>query len=138
VETELIGEPGKFDVIYSTFSLHHWTNPALGIKNLYQSLNENGILSIYDFFRGGIFYYIRIKRGVWESIRASHPPEEIGNMLTELDIASYRINRKSLYMDVVVTKNSCLPPPWHSDPRCLLPGPLMPARPNDRSPLPKM
>jgi SAM-dependent methyltransferase len=101
---ELINSLGGFDLIYSTFSLHHWTNPIKGIKNMYLSLNENGVLFIYDFFRGGIFYYIKIKRGIWESIRASYNPEEIKRVLGELNITNYKVNRKHLYLDFIITK----------------------------------
>mgnify|MGYP003589440580 CR=1 FL=1 len=107
--TALIQSLDKFDLIYSTFSLHHWTNPTIGIKNLYESLNENGTLFIYDFFRGGIFYYVKIKRGIWESIRASYVPEEIKNILKDLDIANYKINKSGLYMDITIKGKSSLP-----------------------------
>jgi sulfur relay (sulfurtransferase) complex TusBCD TusD component (DsrE family) len=40
--TELINGLGKFDLIYSTFSLHHWNNPTLGVRNLFDALNKNG------------------------------------------------------------------------------------------------
>lgn len=102
--TDLIKGLGRFDLIYSTFSLHHWTEPAVGIRNLYESLNGGGILFIYDFFRGGLFYYLKIKRGIWESIRASYTPEEIDKILRNLNMTDYKINRKNLYMDFVVTK----------------------------------
>ena len=102
--TELINKLGKFDLVYSTFSLHHWANPSLGIKNLYNCLNKNGVLYIYDFFRGGIFYYIKIKRGMWESIRASYTTEEIANMLKELNIQNYKLERKSLYLNFIIEK----------------------------------
>ena len=108
-DTALIQSLGNFDLIYSTFSLHHWTNPTIGIKNLYESLNENGTLFIYDFFRGGIFYYVKIKRGIWESIRASYIPGEITNILNKLGIENYKINKKGLYMDFVIKRNSHLP-----------------------------
>lgn len=102
--TDLIKDLGRFDLVYSTFSLHHWTDPAVGIRNLYESLYEGGILFIYDFFRGGIFYYMKIKRGIWESIRASYTPEEIDKILRDVNIVHYTISRKNLYMDFVVTK----------------------------------
>ncbi len=74
-DTSLLKRLGQFDLIYSTFSLHHWSNAALGIKNLYESLTDKGALFIYDFVRGGVFYYLKIKRGVWESLRASYTPK---------------------------------------------------------------
>jgi ubiquinone/menaquinone biosynthesis C-methylase UbiE len=106
---ELINKLGKFDLVYSTFSLHHWADPSLGIKNLYNCLNENGVLYVYDFFRGGIFYYIKIKRGIWESIRASYTTEEIGDILKDLNIHYYKLERKYLYMSLIVEKNASNP-----------------------------
>jgi SAM-dependent methyltransferase len=104
-DTKLINGMGKFDVIYSTFSLHHWSDPIKGINNLYDLLNKNGVLFIYDFYRGGIFYSLKIKRGIWNSIRASYNSSEIQKMLKELNITKYNINRKNLYMDIAITKN---------------------------------
>ncbi|MBN2395789.1 MAG: class I SAM-dependent methyltransferase [Candidatus Atribacteria bacterium] len=103
--SDLVLSLGKFDIIYSTFSLHHWTDPKTGIKNLYNALDDNGVLFIYDFHREGLFYYINIKRGVWESIRASYTEEEIIKLLSELSIQNYIIRKKSLYLDFIVIKN---------------------------------
>ncbi len=103
-DTELIKSLGTFDVIYSTFSLHHLTDPLLGIKNLYNCLNENGVIYIYDFFRGGLFYYLKIKRGIWESIRASCRTEEIESMLQKLNIINYRLEINGLYMSFIINK----------------------------------
>ena len=102
--TDLITSMGKFDIIYSTFSLHHWTNPTKGIKNLYEVLNEKGVLFIYDFYRGGLFYYLNIKKGIWESIRASYRPDEIKQMLIDIAIENYSIRQKGLYMDLLIKK----------------------------------
>lgn len=104
--TKLIQGLGKFDLIYSTFSLHHWNDPALGIQNLYNSLNEKGTLFVYDFHRGGLLYYIKIERGVWESIRASYTPEEILTLLEKSDIRNFQLEKKGLYMNFMVKKNN--------------------------------
>lgn len=103
-DTDLVQSLGKFDIIYSTFSLHHWTDPEKGIKNLFNVLTDGGILFIYDFHRGGLFYYLNLKRGVWESIRASYTQEEIIKMFSTLDIESYIIRRESIYLDFFVFK----------------------------------
>ena len=103
-DTGVIQSLGKFDIIYSTFSLHHWTDPVKGIKNLYDALADKGVLFIYDFFRGGLFYYINLKRGIWESIRASYRPDEIRQMLDNMHIEKFSIRKKGLYMDLVVKK----------------------------------
>jgi hypothetical protein len=50
-----------------------------------------------------------IKRGIWESIRASYTTEEISNMLKELNIQNYKFEKKSLYMNFIIEKNANMP-----------------------------
>jgi len=72
VENEdLIKDLGKFDLIYSSFSLHHWKNPVKAFQNLYRALKEDGVLLIYDLERHWLTYYLPIRRGIVESIKAS-------------------------------------------------------------------
>ncbi|NOY10850.1 MAG: class I SAM-dependent methyltransferase, partial [Archaeoglobi archaeon] len=44
---------GEFDVVYSTFSLHHWENPEKGLKNLWRMVKSGGVLYILDARREG-------------------------------------------------------------------------------------
>lgn len=101
-DTELIKSLGKFDIIYSTFSLHHWSDPVHGIKNLYEALNTDSVIFICDFYRGGLLYYINVKRGVWESIRAFYRLEEIREIFGKLSIDTYTISRIGIYMDIII------------------------------------
>ncbi|MCD6598897.1 MAG: class I SAM-dependent methyltransferase, partial [Bacteroidales bacterium] len=54
---ESLAELGKFNLIYSTFTMHHWDNAKLGIENLYSMLNPGGTLYIYDLKRVWWLYY---------------------------------------------------------------------------------
>jgi SAM-dependent methyltransferase len=38
----------SFDVVVSTFSLHHWPNPAKGLEEIYRVLRPGGVARIYD------------------------------------------------------------------------------------------
>ena len=100
----LLSRLGKFDFVYSTFSLHHWSDPVAGIKNLHDALNPGGTLFIYDFFRGGLFYYLKIKKGIWESIRASYTPDELRQMVDGLGIDSYNVDVKYPYIAFTIQK----------------------------------
>ena len=72
-----IKDLGKFDLIYSTFTLHHWNNAELAIKNLYSMLNDNGLLYVLDLKRVSWLYYIKSKSGFFNSIRAAYRQYEI-------------------------------------------------------------
>lgn len=86
-----IKDLGKFDLIYSTFTLHHWDNAELAIKNLYSMLNDNGLLYILDLKRVIWLYYIRSKSGFYNSIRAAYRPGEIKTMLNKAGIKNHKI-----------------------------------------------
>ena len=88
---ETIVELGKFNFIYSTFTMHHWDDARLGIKNLYSMLNPGGILYIYDLKRVWWLYYINSKSGFFQSIKASYLTKEIDAMLKELGINNFTI-----------------------------------------------
>jgi 2-polyprenyl-3-methyl-5-hydroxy-6-metoxy-1,4-benzoquinol methylase len=82
---------GTFDFIYSTFSLHHWSNPVAVIKNLMQLLNDQGILMIYDLKRVWWLYWIPIENGFFKSIRAAYKPDEIRMILQKTTATRYKI-----------------------------------------------
>ena len=90
-DTNSIEDLGKFDLIYSTFTLHHWDNAELAIKNLYSILNHNGLIYIHDLKRVFWLYYIRSKSGFFNSIRAAYKPGEIRMMFDKIGIKNYKI-----------------------------------------------
>jgi ubiquinone/menaquinone biosynthesis C-methylase UbiE len=97
---------GRFDLIYSTFSLHHWKYPAKGIQHLYLALNDNGVLLIYDFERHWATYYLPVRRGIAESVRASYTPREISAMIAGLGIGDYSIHRHFPYLSILIVKKT--------------------------------
>ena len=86
-----IKDLGKFDLIYSTFTLHHWNNAELAIKNLYSMLNDNGLLYILDLKRVSWLYYIKSKSGFFNSIRAAYRQYEIKTILKTIGIKNCTI-----------------------------------------------
>lgn len=94
-DDKLVKKLGKFDLIYSTFSLHHWDNPKRAIKNLMKFLKKDGVLMIYDLRRVNWLYWIPKYDGFFNSIRAAYKPVEIREMLDDLGIQKYEI--KSIF-----------------------------------------
>ena len=86
-----IKDSGKFDLIYSTFTLHHWDNAELAIKNLYSMLNDNGSIYIHDLKRVIWLYYIKSQSGFFNSIRAAYRPDEMKAMLNRIGINNFKI-----------------------------------------------
>lgn len=90
-----IKDLGEFDLIYSTFTMHHWDNAEMAIKNLYSILKDNGVLYIFDLKRVFWLYYFKSQSGFFKSIRASYQPEEIKVMLNNIGITKYK--RKTIF-----------------------------------------
>lgn len=82
---------GKFDLVYSTFSMHHWKDPDVSITNLWDSVGNNGRLYIYDFTRAWWLYYLPLNNGDIRSIRASYTASEIKAIVQRIGLTSYEV-----------------------------------------------
>lgn len=104
-KNESLKDLGKFNLIYSTFTMHHWQNAKTAIQNLYSMLSENGLLYIHDLKRVFWLYYIKSQSGFFTSIRASYKPREIREMLNDIGINTYKIKTIFPYfMQAIVIK----------------------------------
>jgi len=92
---------GEFDLVYSTYSLHHWANPDKAIINLYSAVNKSGMLYIYDLRRVWWLYWIPIKNGFFNSIRSSYLLDEIRLMLRELGTQNTEIQKEFPFMQSI-------------------------------------
>ena len=81
----------KYDLIFSTFTMHHWPDAAKAIRNLHALLNDKGIIYIYDLKRVWWLYYIRSEKGFYKSIRAAYTKKEIDKMMNEIGISNYSV-----------------------------------------------
>jgi len=96
---------GKFDLVYSAFSLHHWRDPERVIKNLLSCINDNGILYLYDLKRVWWLYLLPINGGFINSIRAAYLPSEMGAFLEKCGITKYEMRTHFPYfMQSIIAK----------------------------------
>lgn len=101
----LVAGLGTFDLIYSTFSLHHWTDPVRALRNLYGALAPAGLILIFDFERLWLTYYFMPgTKGMRESIKAAFTREEIAAMLGGLGAAAFTLERHFPYIAAVARK----------------------------------
>ncbi|HEY31955.1 MAG TPA: class I SAM-dependent methyltransferase [Dehalococcoidia bacterium] len=87
----MLQELGKFNFVYSTYSLHHWETPENSIRNLWNAVEDNGVLYIYDFKRIGWLCSLPLKGGEIDSMRAAYTPAEIKDIFHRIGITNYRI-----------------------------------------------
>jgi SAM-dependent methyltransferase len=105
VENEkTISSLGRFDLIYSTYSLHHWEDPVKVIRNCLKSLTDNGVLYIYDLRRAWWLYYLPVKNGFFKSIRAAYNKIELIKMLESAGLRNYRIQSDFPFMHSLICK----------------------------------
>jgi 2-polyprenyl-3-methyl-5-hydroxy-6-metoxy-1,4-benzoquinol methylase len=91
---EALRRLGQFDLVYSTFSLHHWEDPVASMRNIWQTVAEGGSLYLLDLKRVWWMYYLPIGGGLFESIRAAYLPAEIAAMMEQAGIPDPRVNTR--------------------------------------------
>jgi len=74
------------------------------LQNLYGALKTGGVILIYDFERHFLTYYLPIKKGIAESIRASYTPKEIVSMLSVIKVKHYHVQRHFPYISISIIK----------------------------------
>jgi 2-polyprenyl-3-methyl-5-hydroxy-6-metoxy-1,4-benzoquinol methylase len=93
-DEKIISEIGKFDLVYCTYTLHHWEDPERVISNLLKAVKDRGILFIHDLKRVWWLYYLPLRHsGFINSIRAAYIPSEIVTILDKVGINQYDIKR---------------------------------------------
>jgi ubiquinone/menaquinone biosynthesis C-methylase UbiE len=90
-DERLLKKLGKFDLVYSTFSLHHWKSPEKSIRNLWNAVADSGTLYLYDFRRIGWLCSLPLKMNEINSMRASFTPNEIRSILKRAGVTNYSI-----------------------------------------------
>ena len=84
-------ELGTYNMIYSTFSLHHWKDPVAALKQIYELLSDTGIMVILDLKRVWWLYWISSQSGFFQSIRASYTTKETRDLLRKAEIRNFEI-----------------------------------------------
>lgn len=96
---------GKFDLIYSTYSLHHWREPGRVIRNLLDALADDGVLYLYDLTRVWWLYCIPVRGGFFRSIRGAYVRGEVAKLLDGLGVESYELkNEPPFLLSVIIRK----------------------------------
>jgi SAM-dependent methyltransferase len=101
---ELVQSLGTFDLIYSTYTLHHWENPRKVIDNLMASLTDNGVLFLHDLRRVWWLYWIPSQSGFIKSIRGAYIRREVEEILKGLHPECYEIRNEIPFLLSVIIR----------------------------------
>jgi len=101
-DAALLDRLGKFDLVYSSYSLHHWDEPETVIKNLLGAVAPGGVLFLHDLKRVWWLYWIPFRSGFITSIRAAYTPEEIRDLLAGVGVERCEIEDGPFYLSAVV------------------------------------
>ena len=106
-DEELVHSLGKFDLIYSTYALHHWKNPRKVIDTLMTRLTDKGLLFLHDLRRVWWLYWIPSQSGFFKSIRGAYIRAEVQDILKGLNPEYYEIkNEFPFLLSIIIRKQT--------------------------------
>ena len=104
-DRDVLKRLGKFDLIYSIYSMHHWSDLERGVASLLDSIDNGGLLYLGDLKRVWWLYYLPVNNNDIQQIRAAYRPTEIKQVFQKLGAVNYRVKTLFPYFmqSVVVT-----------------------------------
>jgi len=102
---DLVNTLGKFDLVYCTYTLHHWEDPKKVLRNLTCALADGGVLCLYDLRRVWWLYWVPIHNGFY-SIRAAFVAKEVRAMFQDLGVDQCEIKNVFPFMQSIVVKGT--------------------------------
>lgn len=107
-DEEMLQNLGKFSFVYSTFSLHDWKAPEEALRNLWNLVEDDGTLYIYDFRRIGWLCSLPFKGRDIAAMRASYSPNEMRAIFDRIAIPDCRITAGFPFLFQSVSARKCL------------------------------
>ena len=105
---DLFNTLGKFDLVYCTYTLHHWEDPRKVIRNLARAVADGGVLYLYDLRRVWWLYWVPIHNGFFYSIRAAYVAKEVRAMFQDLGVGVDQCEVKNVFpfMQSIIVKSA--------------------------------
>jgi SAM-dependent methyltransferase len=87
---------GKFDLVYSTFSVHHWKDPELSVANIRAAVRDGGVVYLYDLNRLWWLRWLRLLPFVGRMLRpfeAAYSCSEMRALLQKAGAQDFEIRK---------------------------------------------
>jgi ubiquinone/menaquinone biosynthesis C-methylase UbiE len=106
-DEKMLQKLGKFNFVYSTFSMHDWKAPENSLRNLWNNVEDKGVLYIYDFKKIRWLCSLPLRGPEIESMRASYSPNEIRDIFRKIGITDCRITTSFpfLFQSIIAHKS---------------------------------
>ena len=87
---------GKFDLVYSTFSVHHWKDPELSMANVRTAVRDGGVTYLYDLNRVWWLRWLGLLPFVGRMLRqfdAAYSSSEMRTLLEKAGARDFEIRK---------------------------------------------
>lgn len=103
-------EKDSIDFAISTLSLHHWSNPSLGLEEIYRVLKPGGQLLLFDFRRDSrrFFYWLmHFAQAVVVPFALRNINEPIGSLLASYSVSELKdLLRQTAFREWRITEGT--------------------------------
>ncbi|MFH1498031.1 MAG: class I SAM-dependent methyltransferase, partial [Verrucomicrobiota bacterium] len=83
-DTDLVRSLGPFELVYSTYTLHHFDDPGTAVRGLLDAVAPGGALFLYDLRPVAWLTWIPRSRGFLGAVRSSLRPTELRALLNRI------------------------------------------------------
>ncbi|WP_119072161.1 class I SAM-dependent methyltransferase [Aggregatilinea lenta] len=103
---EFVRGLGTFDLIYSSFTLHHFDDPGPVLCLLADALNEDGRLVLYDLRRAPWLYWVPSRSGFFQSLRAAYVTPEIDRIFAGVPLTLEKNAPTPPFLQTVIARQA--------------------------------
>lgn len=107
-DRDFLSSLGRFDLIYSTFSVHHWKDPERCLANIWTSVRDGGAVYLYDLNRVWWLKMVPFGGGELQRLREAYSSSEFRSKLEKAGVRGFTIRKHyaGLLQSVLIQGNA--------------------------------
>ena len=92
-DSSFIESLGRFDLVYSAFSVHHWKDPERCLANIQAAVKDTGAILLYDLNRVWWLRLLPFGGGELQRLREAYSSSEMRALLHKAGIRNFTIGK---------------------------------------------